>query len=391
MAPQPADPGASFAVLIGTAAYDTLPGLPAVERNVTDLAALLMDDLYWGLPPERCRQLIDAGQPSDIEVALRDAAAEVGPEGLLLVYFAGHGLVASSGSLHLAVQRTDQSLLNTTSFGYDLLRERVAGSAARQRVVILDCCYAGRALERMTASTEVGIDRAAVLVATNRTATAYAPAAEDHTAFTGELLRTMRSGLADAPDPLDLTSLYQAVRVALVRQGRPEPQLRDHNPGIALIRNAAHRGVAGHTGQVLSTPDGTRFLVLSHRPATGAVAVRLDAGTRRPVRPVLAEWADTVASPRTLFDGGPLAPRDALGVAVLPDDDTVVPPSFTRLAGRVGVLDLAADPGPVRESGLLLRVFVGYHGWGPGQLESELAEGALGVAGLVTPATFGYA
>jgi hypothetical protein len=379
-APSMADPRESYAVLIGTAVYDNLSALPAVERNLSDLRALLLDDVYWGLPEDRCRILVNPGQPSEVDIALRDAAATVGRDGQLLVYYAGHGIVTDDGSLHLALRVTDESLISTTSFPYTLLRDRVAESAASRRVVILDCCYAGRALEIMAArdGVELRIDQAAVLAATSRTGTAFAPADEEHTAFTGELIRTIRAGLPDGPDPIDLQTLWRTVRSALGSRNRPLPELRQHNAGLLVVRNAAHRSGPGLTGHLLSSSDRSidpertaRLLVLEHQPDVGAVAVRLDAPTERPVHHFLAEWAETASEPRVLFDGGPLAPLDAIGVAVVPEDGTA-PPAFHPVAGRVGVLDLVANPQHARTSGVRLRIFVGYFGWGPGQLEAEL-------------------
>jgi putative AlgH/UPF0301 family transcriptional regulator len=388
-----ADPSESCAVLIGTAVYDSLSDLPAVERNLSDLRALLTDDLYWGLPDDRCRILLNPGQPSDVDIALRDAAAEVGRDGQLLVYFAGHGIVHDDGTLQLAVRATEESLLSTTSFPYTLLRDRVAESAASRRVVILDCCYAARALEIMAGrdGVELRINRAAVLVATSRTGIAFAPADEEHTAFTGELIRTIRAGLPDGPDPLDLRILWRTVHGALAARNRPLPELREHNAGVPLVRNAAYRASIGLVGHLLASmdysidPEKTAWLlVLEHQPDVGAVAVRIDSPTDRPVHRFLAEWAETATEPRVLFDGGPLARLEAIGVAVVSQDGGA-PPDFRPVAGRVGVLDLVGNPQHARASGVRLRLFVGHFGWGPGQLEAELSDGRLADHGHVTP------
>ncbi|WP_433291376.1 YqgE/AlgH family protein [Actinoplanes sp. CA-030573] len=390
-----ADPHASVAVLIGAADYEHLDALPTVERNLTDLRDLLCDDLYWGLPPERCRVLANPSLPNEMELALVEAAEQAGPGGLFLVYYAGHGVVADSGALHLSVRITQRPMLNSTSFPYEWLRERILTSRARHRVVVLDCCYAGRALERMGAEPVVEIDRASVLVASARNSTAYAPADEEHTAFTGELIRTLKAGLPGGPELLDLATIWRTVREALEAKGRPLPELRDHNPGLHLVRNAARQ--PGHllVGQVLSCPDGSlgspaaRLLVLDHRPDQGAVAVRLDERTTRPVRPVLGEWAEVVTEPPVLWTGGPLDPYRAFGVAVVHDGPGALP-AFSPLAGRVGLIDLTSDPRPARLSDVRLRVFVGYYGWGPLQLEAELAEGRLVAEGPVSEHTLGY-
>ncbi|MGH9304376.1 MAG: YqgE/AlgH family protein, partial [Acidimicrobiales bacterium] len=49
---------------------------------------------------------------------------------------------------------------------------------------------------------------------------------------------------------------------------------------------------------------------------------------------------------------------------------------YSPLVGELGTVDLHRDPDdiPVRLQGL--RVFTGYSGWGPGQLEGEIEAGA---------------
>src|SRR5262245_47877184 len=60
MAPGLSDPNASRALLIGTARYERLPQLPAVDATsrptLSRLADLLSDDIRWGWPGSRgCR------------------------------------------------------------------------------------------------------------------------------------------------------------------------------------------------------------------------------------------------------------------------------------------------------------------------------------------------
>src|SRR5688500_17772970 len=102
--PALADPHTSRAVLIGAAGYRHLPELPTVRSNVDALAALLTDEAVWGLPDRRCARIRDPVTPVEVDRALREAAGGTGPDGMLLVYYAGHGLVdAASDALYLAV------------------------------------------------------------------------------------------------------------------------------------------------------------------------------------------------------------------------------------------------------------------------------------------------
>lgn len=105
----------------------------------------------------------------------------------------------------------------------------------------------------------------------------------------------------------------------------------------------------------------------------GALGVIVNRPLDSEVDDVLPEWSDLVNAPDCLFDGGPVAVDSALALGVIAD---VVPPiGWRQMAGRVGLVDLE---GPRPGAGELvgLRVFAGYAGWGPGQLEAELEEGA---------------
>lgn len=102
----------------------------------------------------------------------------------------------------------------------------------------------------------------------------------------------------------------------------------------------------------------TVVYLYAHDPDEGAAGVVVNRPTEEPTVSHLPEWRGVLAPPPTIFWGGPVA-QDS-GVVLLARDGAV------RLAE-----DLEPPPPPVRA-----RLFVGQAGWGPGQLEAELAEGA---------------
>src|SRR5215472_16707293 len=77
--------------------------------------------------------------------------------------------------------------------------------------------------------------------------------------------------------------------------------------------------------------------------------------------------------------GRPVSPNSALGLAIAPGEDE--PVGWRALDGmalrsRLGLVDLDAPP-QLLEGGIAsLRVFAGYAGWGPGQVQAEIEEGA---------------
>ena len=119
--------------------------------------------------------------------------------------------------------------------------------------------------------------------------------------------------------------------------------------------------------------DRTVLLVLDH-DEDGALGVVLNRVTAATVRDEAAPWVELVADPPVIFDGGPVEPDAvvALGrtVARVGADDGGMLDEHVRL------VDLTADPVLEQLELASLRIFRGYAGWAPGQLESEIVAGA---------------
>jgi putative transcriptional regulator len=145
--------------------------------------------------------------------------------------------------------------------------------------------------------------------------------------------------------------------------------------------------VTSLTGRLLvATPrladpnfDRAVVLLLDH-DSTGSLGVVLNRPTPVGVGDVLAAWAGLAGAPPVLFQGGPVSLDSALGLAVLPgdvregqDQDTL---GWRRVHGAIGLVDLEAPPELLAAELGSLRIFAGYSGWGPGQLEKELLDGA---------------
>ncbi|MDH6226705.1 putative transcriptional regulator [Streptomyces sp. MJP52] len=114
-------------------------------------------------------------------------------------------------------------------------------------------------------------------------------------------------------------------------------------------------------------------LVLDH-DGQGSLGVVLNRPTPVGVADILDDWADWTGEPGVVFQGGPVSPDSALGVAVVPGG--AGPVGWRRVHGAIGLVDLEAPPGLLGAALGSLRIFAGYAGWGPGQLEDELADGA---------------
>ncbi len=123
----------------------------------------------------------------------------------------------------------------------------------------------------------------------------------------------------------------------------------------------------------------TVILIVEDEPEEGTLGVVLNRPTEVEVGQVLESWTDLVTGPSVVFKGGPVSPNSALALALARGDDE--PLGWRSLDGssltaRIGLVDLEAPPELLAGGITSLRVFAGYAGWGPGQLRSEIEEGA---------------
>ena len=155
-----------------------------------------------------------------------------------------------------------------TAAPYGHIRDVMLDSRAVRRIVILDCCYSGRALGQMTDFVSLVVDETSaegtyVLTATAENKAALAPPGHIYTAFTGELLNIIHNGIVRRGPFLDLDSIYQQLRTIMKAKGFPAPQKRDRNTAgqLALIRNQAFnppkvRSNTNGTGQTTALAEG---------------------------------------------------------------------------------------------------------------------------------------
>lgn len=117
----------------------------------------------------------------------------------------------------------------------------------------------------------------------------------------------------------------------------------------------------------------TVVLVLEHN-ADGALGVVLNRPSDTTLAESLPSWADLAAPPSVVFVGGPVQPEAAIGLArTAPGADGADLDGFAPLFGGLGTIDLARAPEDLAFPVETVRVFAGYSGWGPGQLDGELA------------------
>ena len=125
-------------------------------------------------------------------------------------------------------------------------------------------------------------------------------------------------------------------------------------------------------GPALVDPNFWRAVVLvGEHTEEGALGVVLNRSSETPVDEALPELAALADDMGTVHVGGPVQPSAVVVLADFVDADT----EQQLVIDSVGFLPSEIDPAAIGEL-RRARVFVGYAGWGPGQLDGELEDGS---------------
>ncbi|GGM75278.1 hypothetical protein GCM10011609_09020 [Lentzea pudingi] len=250
-----ADPARSQVVLIGAAHFDdsNLNDLPSVRNNVQDLHRILTDPARGGLTAASCHVFADPRSPDVVRIA--DIAEQA--EDVLLVYYAGHGLISENGRLLFALSDTSERHREINSLHLDQLRAIFRASPAAVQVLVLDCCYSGRITDPgfMSGPGELAeIEGTYTLASSARDEVSLAPRGARHTAFSGELISLLHNGMAGGEELISLRTVYQQLQIALRKKNFPAPrQLHSETAAsLALARNVAFGA------RVQATPSGPK-------------------------------------------------------------------------------------------------------------------------------------
>ena len=112
-------------------------------------------------------------------------------------------------------------------------------------------------------------------------------------------------------------------------------------------------------------------VLVGEHSAEGALGVVLNRPMDVTVAQAVPVLAALVDRDEPLFEGGPVQPSNPVLMAELAHPEL----ADLLIFGNVGFL-VGEVPEDVRPGILRARVYAGYSGWGPGQLEREMAEGS---------------
>ncbi|MGW0891791.1 caspase family protein [Saccharopolyspora sp. NPDC002578] len=230
-----------------------LHDLPAVANNLQSLRDIFVDPTFLGIPAQNCQSLYDPVTAQEVDEWLVPLAQEA--DDVLLVYYAGHGVLGEDDELYLTVRDSAQEHIYRSGVPLAWVKNAILNSPAKSRILILDCCFSGNAFSRMGASAsaalrQVDIEGTHVLTATGPGYTAKTPDDQPLTAFTGQLVELLNSGIASGPQYLSIGYLFPFLEGNLVSLGLPRPhqQTKGTASHLGIARNMAFDITAGNPG-----------------------------------------------------------------------------------------------------------------------------------------------
>jgi putative transcriptional regulator len=154
--------------------------------------------------------------------------------------------------------------------------------------------------------------------------------------------------------------------------------------GRVLPGPAPTRGRLLVATPMLDDPNFDRSVVyMVEHHDDGALGLVLNRPSGEELVDPLEGWVSAQSAPSRVFSGGPVEPDALIALARLEHrvtagsaDDEEDSSYLAPLTGDIASADLAADPALVIGRINALRVFRGYAGWEPGQLEAEIESGS---------------
>ncbi|MFI6927449.1 AAA family ATPase [Nonomuraea spiralis] len=223
--------GRARVLLVGTATH--LPGSrlrdeQAVADTLIAFKHALVDQC--GVRRDALDVCLDPQTPGEFGHALQTVTEGADRSDVLLVCYAGHGMVSSSdGQLYLATRESGgDGRLEHTAWPYANLRRYVLESRAQVKIVILDCCFSGRAVSALAADQDeianvAEIAGTYVLTSAGRDEYALVLPGGQRTAFLGTLVDLLNHGDPEADRTITVAAAYRHLARMLPAKGCARP------------------------------------------------------------------------------------------------------------------------------------------------------------------------
>ncbi|EST37419.1 hypothetical protein N566_13145 [Streptomycetaceae bacterium MP113-05] len=190
---------------MGTAAYEDVnfPALPSVRADVHYLSQVLEMPAVGRY--EDCVRVEDSSQTA-IKQAVERFLRDREPDELVVLYLSGHGAYdREDGQLYYVTTDTRTDRLQQTALEASYITDQLEKCAARRKVLLLDCCFSGSAVQGFRSKGASGTitppvveaSGVHVITASQHWEQAFTTDADQPSQFTRAIVDGLHSGQAD--------------------------------------------------------------------------------------------------------------------------------------------------------------------------------------------------
>lgn len=226
------------ALLIGNANFPDEPELEPLRGPANDLTELgaALTDLEVGLPWQVTEVRDRTSQ--EVEEAIYDFFEGATREEQLLLYYSGHGQLDIDNRLFLCTRDTTLTRRGLRAVHHSYLTDRMDRCPARAIIVVLDCCFSGRAADAK------GLDMAApfagrgrfVMSSCERRGTAKDAMGDgEPSLFTGHLVAALRHGAVGHDGYVTARQVWDYVEDQLRGSGQRPCRKTDGETGDVVL------------------------------------------------------------------------------------------------------------------------------------------------------------
>ncbi|WP_327185523.1 caspase, EACC1-associated type [Streptomyces sp. NBC_01334] len=195
----------NHALLVGTAAYEDVnfPALPSVRADVHYLSQVLEMPAVGRY--EKCVRVEDSSKAA-IKQAVEKFLRDREPDELVVLYISGHGAYdREDGQLYYVTTDTEADRLQQTALEASYVTDQLEKCAARRKVLLLDCCFSGSAVQgfrskgasHSATAPVVEASGVYVITASQHWEQAFTTDADQPSQFTRAVVEGLHSGQAD--------------------------------------------------------------------------------------------------------------------------------------------------------------------------------------------------
>lgn len=221
----------SYALVIGNSEYATLSKLENAEKDALDVYENLVNSDFSIFSQENSECETNIQSCSEFHNVLKKFFNYVEGFDLILVYFAGHGILnKETKKLYLGMANTDENDLPGTAFSVDSIFDFFKRSDKHRYIVALDCCRAAAAFS----AREIICGRGKVIIASslrNQTADDGIKSS-DNGLFSRYFIKGIQGDAAEKSKPyISIVDLYDYIEEMMLRD--PENHL-EQEPTIKI-------------------------------------------------------------------------------------------------------------------------------------------------------------